>query len=238
MSEAAELENTESPVLEGESSPEKEAEATAEIVEELEKEEIDPDQFHGLTRKVNKQKRDLREARQREADLREQLAKAQVKPAPKAEDYDTDEAYIEATVDHKLAQSTSKPESYNPVEQVANDLRAEGPKKYEDFNQVAFATQEMLVVLDEFDAPEDIVYFLGQNRDVAERIDGMSNTAMAREFGKIEAKLNQPKPLVTKTPEPVKPLESTTTEELDDDNLTTEQWADKRNKERWAKGKI
>ena len=236
MSEAEVLE-TESPELEEVSSPEKEDVAVAEIAEEtveVEKEvkaEIDPDQFHGLERKTNKQRREIREGHKREAELKEQLRQAQAPSEPVADNYESQDEYIDARIKYGLSQGKTE-EAYNPVDKIAHDLKSAGNQKYKDFDTVAFASEDMLKVLDDFDAPEDIAYYLGQNPTEVEKFKDLSNIGMAREFGKIEAKLNQPKPRTSKAPEPIKPLETGETIEVDEDNETVAQYAARMNKRR------
>jgi hypothetical protein len=209
-----------------------ETEATTKV----EKDEADieaekqKNQQHALWRKQSKQSK---ENRQLKAELAELKTKAAETKAPVADNYDNYDDYIKAAVDHGISQGQPK-ETYNPHDDYANDLTATGSAKYDDFEQKAWASAEMLPVLEEFENAADIAYYLGQNPQDAQRIQQMSNVGMAREFAKIDAKVNMPKPRTTKAPEPVKPVETTSTATTDIDKMSMSEYAAYRNKQQYG----
>jgi len=212
--------------------PQGETETTTEVEKteaEIEAEKL-KNQQAALWRKQSKAAKENRELKAKLAELE---AKAVQSKPPVADDYDNYDDYIKAAIDHGVKQQTPR-ESYDPSADYAAELTAVGKGKYDDFEQKAFATNEMLPVLEEFEGAADIAYYLGNNLQDAERINGMSKIGMAREFAKIEAKVNMPKPRTTKAPEPVKPVETTSTETVDVDKMSMAEYAAYRNKQQYG----
>lgn len=250
MSEEAteELENT-TPEVEADASSEIEASPTDVKLEtdksdeqKLEDGEIDKNQYYALKRLANKNRKQARQLAKENADLEAKLAEASKPKAPKTEDYENYDDYIQAAVDYGVAQKTPTQPQYDHAASVRDDLMEAGISKYPDFSEVAFATKEMLEVMDNMDAPEDIAYFLGKNPDQQKRIlestnNGNDRFGLAREFGKLEAALAQPKPRTTNAPPPAKPLEDAETQPPDVAKMSMEEYAAFRNKTRWAQGK-
>jgi len=235
--DAPEVETKETEVASTEEAAEVSTEQTEEAVEKI---ELDKEELQKIYSAKNRQRKELVKAKKEAAELRRQLNEAQVQPAPKPDDFEDYDKYTDAKVAYEVEKATRKePENYDSTADFAIALKADGARKYEDFEQVAFATKEMLDVLQDTDAPDDIAYYLGKNPVEAQRLIGMDDRAMLREFTKIEIKLTKPKPITTNAPEPVRPLETDVSEEeIDEDSLSIEEWTRRRNKQRWAKGKI
>lgn len=86
-----------------------------------------------------------------------------------------------------------------------------------DFNQAlgvatdpAIVSQGLSVMILESEAAHDIAYHLGKNPDVARKLSAMNPVHAARELGKLEARLSEPKP-VTKAPDPYRPARGAAT---------------------------
>ena len=205
--------------------PESEQKSEADI--EAEKQQ---NQQHALRRKTTKQAKELRESKARIAELE---SKASETKSPIADDYENYDDFIKASIDHgiKQGQPTS---TYNPIDDYASELTASGNAKYDDFEKKAWASKEMLPILEEFENAADIAYYLGSNPQDAQRIQGLSNVGMAREFARIEAKVNQPKPRTTTAPKPVVPIETSAKTTVDTTNESMEQYAARRNKEQYG----
>ena len=199
--------------------------------DEAEKKRIN--QENASRRKINKQSKDLRDSKQRIAELESQT---QQTAKPKADNYENYDDFIEASIKHGIESGKETPQ-YNPVDDIANDLSAVGTQKYDDFEKVAWASKEMLPVLSEFDHPEDIAMYLGQNPKDAQRIQQMSDIGMAKEFALIEARVNTPKPRLNNAPEPTKPISDGETQPTDISKLSDEQAIARRNKERAGSGR-
>lgn len=98
------------------------------------------------------------------------------------------------------------------------DAFADYRAKHDDFDDVVQAadlkiTRDMVVAMADTDDPAGIAYHLGKNKDEAARIAKLTPLAQAREIGKLEVLLTQPKPEIkptpkkqTKAPEPIDPL--------------------------------
>lgn len=69
----------------------------------------------------------------------------------------------------------------------------------------AIVSQDLSVMILESEAAHDIAYHLGKNPEVARKLSAMHPVQAARELGKLEARLTEPKP-VTKAPDPHTPV--------------------------------
>jgi hypothetical protein len=136
---------------------------------------------------------------------------------PKKEDFEDDEAFLEALTDWKVesklkaqqAESTKKTDEVDEkqaaeeVEQELVEVADRGRDKYDDYDVLVFhkdlvINQGMVEAILESDIAEDIFYYLGKNPDEAAEIGEMSVIKAAKEIGKIEVKLvaEMPKPSV------------------------------------------
>lgn len=174
-----------------------------------------------------------KENRQLKARLAELEAKANETKAPVADEFENYDDYIKASIDHGIKAGTPK-ETYNPVSDYASELTAQGTEKYADFEQKAYATNEMLPILEEFDSAVDIAMYLGQNPEDASRIQQMSKVGMAREFARIEVQVNKPKPRITKAPAPIKPIETANSDVVDPSKMSMSEYAAYRNKQQYG----
>ena len=86
----------------------------------------------------------------------------------------------------------------------------EAKSRYADFEEVAFTapiTDDMAQMIATSESGADVAYYLGQNRQEAERIARMPPLEAARALGTIEARLSLPKPKTTsETPDPIEPV--------------------------------
>lgn len=141
---------------------------------------------------------------------------------PKIEDFDTYEEYVDALTDwkvdqkltHRDAQNAGKSEHDKFVNRVT-----EGKKRFADFDEVV--TDDVKIskaaaeAIKESEDPAGLLYYLGENDDVAERLLTLSPARQAAEIGKIEAKLanegkkpkqdDTPSNKVTNAPDPITP---------------------------------
>lgn len=88
--------------------------------------------------------------------------------------------------------------------------------------------------LADLDKPAAVAYWLGKNPAEAKRIAGLGPTGVARELGRIEARLSvppTPAPQLTAAPEPPpRAVRGSGGNRIDPDKLSVEQWADLRAK--------
>ena len=219
------------------------------------KDEEKPKKPTRAERRIKKQQAKIRQ-------LEEQLSKKETiaedtKPPkevkePSIDDFDDYEDYEKAKAEfeenNKSVKVEQKQEDKKQVPQIDDELVAEtleyGKDKYDDFEQVVMTdelalTEDMLEVALDSDLSEDILYYLGSNRELALEIAGKSPKQVAKEIGKIEAKLEsgwKPKSAKkeTKAPEPIKPVggSGTKPKSLDDEDLSYEEYEALLNKQR------
>lgn len=158
-------------------------------------------------------------------------ASAATEAAPKRDDFDTYEDFIEAKAEWKAlervrqefetreksakeAEGKSKQEKAQKEFEKATAARIEaGRKSYADFDAVineAFddglipAGSPLHYALVEDDAGHDLAYHLAKNPDEAERIAALPERQMLRELGKLSLKLADKKP--SDKPAPIDPV--------------------------------
>lgn len=107
---------------------------------------------------------------------------------------------------------------------------AEAKGRYADFEQVALAndlpvTSAMGELIMTSDAGPDVLYHLGQNRALAAQIAAMNPVEAARAIGRIEARLDTPKPRTeTKAPDPISPVRGSAGASLNPDKMSYEEY--------------
>jgi hypothetical protein len=133
--------------------------------------------------------------------------------APKLDDFQTLDAFLEARDDYREKQRTVKsppPETDQRYIQAFNeardDLLTSGAEKYEDFEEVVTSVRGLTPVMaqaifdiDEMDNQTEIAYYLGSNPKETARISKLSPTRQIAEIGKLEMKMTS-KPVPTKRP--------------------------------------
>jgi len=147
--------------------------------------------------------------------------------APKEEDFDTYEEYEAAKHDYDIDQAVERKAVKTQASQDAekfgefvDSLIFDGRDRYSDFNDVGQGmanpiTAQTLKILQDFEHPADIVYYLGKNLQESVAVSRMNPTAAARKLAQIEtivaAELeknppeNKPAKTVTTAPAPIKP---------------------------------
>jgi hypothetical protein len=193
-------------------------------------------------------------AAEREAQmLREQMQRLQA-PEPQAaqgmpqpaqfQDY---ESYISALTDWKVDQklshirqeSNAQAEARHRAEQAqtVQQKLSSASEKYDDFEEVALSpnvpiTQYMAQAIAESDVAGDLAYYLGSNLKEAIRISQMSPIGQVRELTKIETKLANVVPEVSKAPPPTNPVGTKAKAEKDPTQMSVEEFT------KWRKGYI
>ena len=199
------------------------AEATDEPEAEPEKEKPKVDLKQ---RKIAKQARDIREMKRQNAQLSEAVrvqaetaSKAQsTGNAPKIEDFESMDAYLDARDSHRDSSREAKQEQrqepdYNP----RDDLFDAGTEKYEDFEDIVFGSDvrisagmaDAIFEIDDMNLQADVAYFLGQNPKESAKIAKLSDRRQVAEIAKLEVKLStkpSAKKQASKAPSPIKPV--------------------------------
>ena len=168
---------------------------------------------------------------------------------PRWEDFDSDEEYQEALIEHKIdkreraAQEKQEREREAEAKQQAESAFRErvlttnesGQAKYDDYQDVISSfppgvmNRDLAETVIETDSPEDVAYHFGKNPSEAERISRLSPVKKAIELGKLETRLALSKNKTTQAPPPIKPIKGTEKPEIDPDSLSTDEWIRLRN---------
>jgi len=209
----------------------------------------------GFQKRINKLTREkyealkaAEEARRRAEELEARLSSSE--PEPKPEDFEEYGDFLKAHAEwvkqdvkreiEKIKQSQSEgvaPEEVILADSI-NNIMLNAQEKYDDFDQVVASnpdlpiSKEMIEAVVDSEYAADVLYFLGKNPQIAESLYNLSGHALAREIGRLEATLSsQPQKQVTKAPDPVKPIDEGSSPNVDEDNLSIEEWIARRNKQ-------
>jgi hypothetical protein len=176
-------------------------------------------------------------------ELQSQLSAAQQVPLVKPEraSYQSDEQYIEALTDHKIAeklpQLAKKMES-GSIEQKfqKNEETLRGEiEDYDDVisDRIEFPHQSTIDAIVESDYGPRIRYYLGTHPEETEALLSMSAAAASRTIGKIESKIeaemeakkNPPAQQVSKAKPPIKPVHAAGAPvKVDPNKLSDSEW--------------
>jgi len=188
-----------------------------------------------LTKRWRTAERDLDYERTKRREAEGKLKQLQLTvPAtdkPDPEDYEDTPAYLEALTDWKVEQKlnlrqaevTTETEEINEkqtadeVEEELETIADKGRDKYDNYDDLVFdkdlvLTQDMIETILLSDIAEEVLYYLGQNPEVAAELGEMSAFKAAREIGKLEVEIaaNIPKPNVATKGEGISPDKSVT----------------------------
>jgi hypothetical protein len=183
----------------------------------------------GWKKRVDRLTRRAKEAEAEIARLRgekgEPKPKTESKPEgkPKLENFDNYEDWVEALTDYKADQRINASKAETEKAKAETDFLKRfnaGRKSFKDWDDVVTndvdITAAMQNAIKESDIPAEIIYWLGQNPDEAERIFDLPAGKQALAIGKIEAKLEGKKSdrsgnnerRSSNAPEPIKPTTS------------------------------
>lgn len=215
MSEDAELEQDVTETTEVDTEVVDDVESSPAKAEEAEAAESSPEsESKGVQKRIDELTKARREAERRAAYYEQQLAEMRQKPPEKAAeaeplktlaDFDYDESkYMAYVVDQATKGAVSAAERKLQEAQAAERMKRQqaGFKAAEseyaatvpDYHEVTrnpslAVTQEMVAVMSEMDDGPAVLYHLGKNPQVAERIAALSPVGVARELGRIEERL-------------------------------------------------
>ncbi len=186
-------------------------------------EEIDP-----VQKRINKITAEKYAEKRRADALEKELATARGAPqpsiptaAPKLEDFDYDETqYNDALIDYKVQQGLAKQQEATQAASVQQDsiqtqskfnenvskMLEKAPDWQEVADRVPLLPQETLNTVMRSDNGAEIVYYLGQNPEIAEQIATANPLDAAVKIGQITAQLGKPKIKPSAAPEPIVPI--------------------------------
>ena len=202
---------------------------------------------------AEKRRADELERRLKEFDKPKESEPA-IKP-PRLEDFDyDDERFYQANTEYvrQLAQQ----EAANAFQSIKQREQAETESKrqndmivqhmvrvdqfsaeHKDFSDVAaripnLPDQTLLAIMAADNSPE-IVYHLGSNQDLADKLASSDPITAARMIGRLEAQLSSspPKKNISKAPDPIEPIRGGSAVDVDEDKLSTDEWIARRRKQ-------
>lgn len=160
-------------------------------------------------------KRLAREQRKWERERAQQAPQVPQTPVT-PEQFESNEAYVEALAEQRAEQKLAEREQRKQQTEILNayhDKEEEIRAKYDDFEQVAYnpnlpITTVMAQTIQASDIGPEVAYHLGANPKEAERISRLSPILQAKEIGKIEAQLaaNPPVKKMSNAPAPISPV--------------------------------
>lgn len=189
----------------------------------------------GVQKRIDELTRKAHEAEREAAFWREQAAKSQAPSTdaakPARDDFATDADYFEALADYKAEQKVGEfrkqqqAEALNKAEQTQTATRFElyqervaaSLEAIPDYAEVVGASDvpaapHVLESILDSDSGPQLAYHLAKNPDVAQRLNELTPVQAAREIGRLEAQLAQPKTettppkRTTSAPPPINPV--------------------------------
>lgn len=189
----------------------------------------------GVQKRIDELTRKAHEAEREAAFWREQAAKSQAPSTdatkPARDDFATDADYFEALADYKAEQKVGEfrkqqqAEALNKAEQTQTATRFElyqervaaSLEAIPDYAEVVGASDvpaapHVLESILDSDSGPQLAYHLAKNPELAEQLNAMTPVQAAREIGRLEAQLAQPKTettppkRTTNAPAPITPV--------------------------------
>lgn len=216
--------------------PSSEASAPSETPEESEQDKVQ--------QRINKITAEKYAEKRRADALEQELVTARgstpqpITAAPKLEDFEYDEGkYQEALIDFKVNQKAieiqegqqaavnqqASAQSQVKFNQGVAKLMETATDWQEVADRVPLLPQETLDTVMRSDNGPELVYYLGQNPDVAEQISTANPMDAAVRLGQITALLGKPKIKPSAAPEPIEPVNSGGTVGKDLENMSMEE---------------
>lgn len=145
------------------------------------------------------------------------------------------EAEINARAERR-AQEIAEANAFN---KACNDVYAAGKEEFGDFDtslktfqMLGGIPKDLLDVVTEMPNAHKVLYTLGKDLDLAERVAKMPPTKMALELARIEANMVRPVVReVSKAPRPVTPIDGVSRANEDPEKMSTESWMEWRSKQ-------
>lgn len=203
-------------------------------------------------RRIDRKNSEIAAARTEARLLRERLEQLEARNqaprepgAPKLEQFDNFEDYVDAVADYKASKAVESrmsaaqqeaaqrkaQERSLQVQATWQDRQEAAKEKYADFEEVvgesdATISPEMGQAIVESDLGPDIAYYLAKNPKEAKQIAEMSPIRQISAIGRLEAKLSQPAPKkATDAPAPIVPAGSKAKAEKDPVDMSPSEFA-------------
>lgn len=140
--------------------------------------------------------------------------------------------------EEKQSKASKEREQTERVEKFADKV-ADFKAKTADFDSVVEEISDMPMnqavfeAVAESDFTGELTYHFGKHPEVLDKLNKLSPIQAAREIGKLEAQLSAPAPAkkTSNAPSPITPVSSRSSDSGLSDNLSTEEWIARRNKQ-------
>lgn len=160
---------------------------------------------------------------------------AQPQGPPKVDDFQSYDDFIVARAMYDMRQEQAAFEQQRAAVQAHQQFQArlaEASKADPDVGRLASdptlpVSPAMAQMLQQSEAPGDLLRYLDDHRDEAQRLFYLNPLLVARELGKIESRLTakpEPQKRVSAAPEPVKPVSGRGAPDVDEDALSDDEW--------------
>jgi len=167
-------------------------------------------------RLLKKEREVLRTIQRQQA---EAAQKARIENEPKREQFNDDDAYLEAKLEQlaekkamEKIQHLERQREQEKSSEVFLERAEKASEKYADFHEVVGdpklkINDAMVEFISESDVGPDVAYHLGKNPELAAKIADMSPIKAARELARIESEVSS-KPIVktSSAPAPITPI--------------------------------
>ncbi len=214
--------------------------------------------FNELTKLRREAERGLEYERKKRIELEEELSKVKrtmpqgsSEGKPKIDDFEDDADYYEALTewkieaklkakDEEMSRATKQANEKAGIDRIYQELNGKiekGSAKYADFNELVLNenlkfSDAMVESILMSDTAEDILYYLGKHPEESAVIAKFPPLKVAHELGKIEARLNVPRKKLTRTPDPISPVNAIGVTDKDPANMTPREYRAWREKDK------
>jgi hypothetical protein len=192
-----------------------------------------------MRRQLKRQSRELQELRQMQVQ-----ATAQPDPRPARENFADESSYVQAEVAYQLKQTQAQQQKQPDIlESTRNSIRKTHPdfdEVLQDIEHIRFRQESVDVFSDAVETLEhgdELYYRLAKNPEIAEKLSLLSPGAFAARLGEMHADIvreKTKKPSITKAPSPITPEKSSIPVSKTYDDMSDEEFARTRRKERTA----
>lgn len=147
-------------------------------------------------------------------------------------------ALTEAEIDARANAKADEMVRKKAFDKACNDIAEAGKDEYDDFEKslrtfqmVGGLPTALLETITEMPNAHKILYNLGKDADLTERVVKMGASRAALELARIEANMSKPvSRAVSSAPAPVKPVDGSSRANEDPEKMSTEEWISWRNK--------
>jgi hypothetical protein len=218
----------------------------AEGTEEAKTDEPKTEEENSVIRQMRKQ---LRQQQKQISELRQAQVQVQPEPEPTRDNFNSEEAFIDARVDYKLKQTQQvipkTPDVFETKFEETIKTHSDFKDALEDIDHVMFtpdAQQSIRQAVETLPYGGDVLYHLAKNPALAEELALLPPAAFAARLGDIHGSIRQAKTVkqVSKAPAPITPVSGSAKVEKSYDDMDQAEFmaARRREKEAYRKSRF